>query len=258
MNDKEKQSNERIQHIIDKSIPVPLYYQLIHVILDQIKSGELKPGDMLPTENELKNTYGLSQITVRRAISELVHDNVVEVKRPKGAFVCFPKVEEYSNGLLTSFTEEFDRGGFTTSSKILQLKTIPIYGNIAEELKVAVGSETHYLYRIRYINGQPVSLNLDYIPKTVVLDLSSDDFTNTGKTQSLYYILREKYGLKLTKAIETISAVSLDNKESSLLEVAPKTPAINRKRLVFDAENHPIILEQTIILYTYKTTLSAK
>lgn len=244
--------------IIDKSNPIPLYYQLINLIHEKIKSGELKPGDALPTEHEFRKIYGLSQTTIRKAISELIHENIVEAHRPKGVFVCQPKIEEYSNGFLTSFTEEFRQSGYQPRSRILCFETVPLYGHIAEELKMSPGERAHYIYRLRYLNDDPVSINYDYISSTFVPNLQYEDFAETGKEQSLYYILREVYKIKLVRAVETVTAVLLSKEEAALLNTAAGTPVISRKRLAFDESNHPILSEKTLIRYVYKTTLVGK
>ena len=244
--------------VIDKSIPIPLYYQLINLIQEKIKSGALKPGDALPTEHEFREIYGLSQTTIRKAISELVHDNVVEARRPKGVFVCQPKVEEYSNGFLTSFTEEFRESGYQPHSKILRFETVPIYGQVAEELKLASGGLAHYVYRLRYLNGDPVSINYDWISCAAVPNLRREDFAETGKEQSLYYNLREIYGIKLVRAVETVTAVSLSKEEAALLNATTGAPVISRKRLTFDELNRPVLTEKTLLRYAYKTTLVGK
>ncbi len=245
-------------YAVDKNIPIPLYYQLSNAIKDVINKGILKPGDSIPTESDFKDIYNLSATTIRKAISELVHDNIVETRRPKGVFVCKPKLEEYSNGYLTSFTEEFEKGGYVPSSKILQFEDTQVYGSIASELKLPEGAMAHYIYRLRYINGSPVTINYDYINGDLVPNINIEDFTETGITQSLYYTLRNKYGVKLMKAEETVNAISLSPAEAELMEAASGTPVISRKRIAYDEENRPVLAERSIILYAYKTTLVGK
>ena len=243
---------------IDKTSPVPLYYQLINMIYEKVKSGELKPGDALPTEQEFRQMYGLSQTTIRKAISELIHEEVVEAHRPKGVFVCQPKIEEYSNGFLTSFTEEFQQSGYVPRSKIMRFDTIPCYGHTAEELHIAPGGMTHYIYRIRYLNDEPMSINYDYISADLVPELKRENFAQEGKEQSLYYILRDVYGIKLVRAVETVTAVLLSKEEAVLLNTTAGAPVINRKRLAFDENDRPILSEKTLIRYAYKTVLVDK
>jgi len=249
---------ENGEPVIDKNIPIPLYYQLINLIQENINSGALKPGDALPTEREFRTIYGLSQTTIRKAISELVHNNIVEARRPKGVFVCRPKIEEYSNGILTSFTEEFLERGYQPHSKILRFETVPIYGHVAEELKMASGGLAHYIYRLRYLNGDPVSLNYDWISSALVPNLRYEDFTETGKEQSLYYNLHQLHGVKLVHAVETVMAVSLSKEEAALLNAAVGSPVVSRKRLAFDELSRPVLSEKTLIRYVYKTTLVGK
>lgn len=76
---------------LNPSSSTPLYKQVYTILKSRIANGELKPGDKIPTENELIQEYGVSRITIRAAISELVEDRVLERAQGKGTFVCKPK-----------------------------------------------------------------------------------------------------------------------------------------------------------------------
>lgn len=246
------------QNEINKNVPVPLYYQLIQILMDDIKSGKLKPGDAIPTENELQKLYGLSRTTIRKAISELIHENVVEARRPKGVFVCKSRASEMSNGILTSFTEEFILAGYTPGSKLLNMQVVPANHLIAEQLNMIEGTPIHYIYRLRFLNNEAVSISHAYVPYSIAPNLTKDDFSDSGNTQSLYWTLSKKYGIQLVRAIETISAVILSKEESALLEVQPGLPATVRSRQVSDDNDSVVLYEKSILRYSYKTTLVSK
>ena len=82
-------------HTLDKNVPVPLYFQLKTLILDEIKNGSYKSGELIPTENEISEMFDISRTTVRQAITELVHDGQLYRIKSKGTFVANPKVTQH-------------------------------------------------------------------------------------------------------------------------------------------------------------------
>ena len=78
---------------LDRSVPIPLYYQLKELILSEIKSGAYRSGDVIPTEKEISAMYELSRTTVRQAVSELVQDGWLYRVKSKGTFVGHPKIQ---------------------------------------------------------------------------------------------------------------------------------------------------------------------
>ncbi|MDR1754978.1 MAG: GntR family transcriptional regulator [Eubacterium sp.] len=240
---------------INKSIPVPLYYQLIQVLLDSIKSGKLSPGDAIPTENELQEAYGVSRTTIRKAISELVHENVLETRRPKGVFVCKPRASEIANGVLTSFTEEFIRMGYKPGMKLLKIALVPANNLIADQLGVAEGDPLHYICRLRLLNDEPVCISHVYIPSVYLAHVFESDFSENGPMQSLYNVLEKRHGIRPSRAVESVSAILLCKEEAGLLNLQQRLPAILRARQVYDADNRLVLYDKAILRYTYKTTL---
>ena len=103
-----------------------------------------------------------------------------------------------------------------------------------------------------------MSINYDYISADLVPELKRENFAQEGKEQSLYYILRDVYGIKLVRAVETVTAVLLSKEEVVLLNTTAGAPVINRKRLAFDENDRPILSEKTLIRYAYKTVLVDK
>ena len=79
---------------LDKSVPIPLYFQLKELVLDEIKKGNYKEGDMIPTENEISEEFQISRTTVRQAITELVQEGWLYRVKSKGTFVTRPKIPQ--------------------------------------------------------------------------------------------------------------------------------------------------------------------
>src|SRR6266699_1898282 len=95
---------------LERSNPLPLYYQLKQVLRQQITAGHLAPHTAIPSEPELVARYRVSRATVRQALTELVHEGLLYRQHGKGTFVCEPRVQQ-TQSELTSLTEEIQRRG---------------------------------------------------------------------------------------------------------------------------------------------------
>ncbi|GGE15840.1 hypothetical protein GCM10011571_16830 [Marinithermofilum abyssi] len=142
--------------MIDKSSPVPIYYQLEEHIKSQIEKGELKPGDCLPSEREYSEKYGISRMTVRQAINNLVSDGYLIRQKGKGTFVSERKFEQKLSEL-TSFTEDMKARGLKPDSKLLQFEIIPSDDAIATQLSIKRHDPVYQIRRIRLADGVPMA-----------------------------------------------------------------------------------------------------
>ncbi len=141
---------------VDKSMPIPLYYQLKQIILEDIKSGKLKPGDMLPPEMDLLKVYDISITTVRHAMKELVMEGYVYRIKSKGTFVATPKIPQLTLAKLGSFRDEMAQQGFTPSIKELIREIIPCSSEVAEKLNIPENHKVYHSTTIRYADDIPI------------------------------------------------------------------------------------------------------
>ena len=109
---------------LDRNTPVPLYYQLKQYLIGQVRSGKLKVGDMLPTEFELCEKFGVSRPTVRQAMSEMVAEGYLYRHKGKGTFVSKPKLEGRFFQKLQSYNVEMTQKGLEPATEVLNLKTV--------------------------------------------------------------------------------------------------------------------------------------
>ncbi|MBE3562031.1 MAG: GntR family transcriptional regulator, partial [Ktedonobacteraceae bacterium] len=96
---------------LERSNPLPLYYQLKEVLKQQIRAGYFSPNDAIPSEPELVAQYHVSRATVRQALTELVHEGLLYRQHGRGTFVCEPRVQPHSLSELISFSEDLRRRG---------------------------------------------------------------------------------------------------------------------------------------------------
>src|SRR5260370_17742489 len=111
---------------LERSNPLPLYYQLKEVLKQQIRAGHLAPHTAIPSEPELVAQYHVSRATVRQALTELVHEGLLYRQHGRGTFVCEPRVQQHTISELTSFSEELRRRGKQPGGMFFFIDLLPV------------------------------------------------------------------------------------------------------------------------------------
>jgi len=242
---------------INKDLPIPLYFQVMQILQKEIEDGTYPPGSYIPTEAQLEERFNVSRATIRKALSELVHQGYLERRRSKGTIVAGVKLEENLQELC-SFTDQFISKGIQLVTKIIDFQTIACSEKIARKLEIEPGKPVHYMQRLRLVEDAPVALEHWYAPESYFPGLSKDLFGETGLEQSTYYILYQNYDLKVVKAEDSMSAVSLRQSEAELLCVDEGIPALLRTRLSYNATGTPVSYGSGIYLIKIKMVLETK
>ncbi|WP_189435526.1 GntR family transcriptional regulator [Pseudovibrio japonicus] len=204
----------------------PRYLQLQRHLESAIKNGHLPAEATLPAERELAAMTGLSRVTIRKAIGQLVEDGLVIQRRGSGSFVA-PKVQRMEQSLsrLTSFTEDMQRRGMTSSSELLESGTYLPSPEEIVSLGLASGEQVVRIKRLRRADGIPMAVETS--------SLSSEFLPNPDDVvTSLYEVLSEQ-GIRPSRAIQRISACKLTQEQAELLEVAPGDAALYIDRTAY-------------------------
>jgi len=199
---------------IDRSTPVPLYFQLKSAIIDAIQSGELKPGDMLPTETEFSDMFGLSRTTIRQAIGELVMENRLYRIKSKGTFVSKPKILQGFMQNIESFTEQMRLMNLTPRTEVLKLEMLTPPKEVMEAFDLQPKDKVVHIFRRRFANEEPILLVENYLVSDCVHILGED-----LETQGLYATIFKNPKTQISRFIRQIEAVSAGEHESRLLNV---------------------------------------
>ena len=202
---------------IDKTIPVPLFYQLKTLILDEIKQDHYKAGDMIPTAEELSNIFEISRTTIRQAITELVQEGWLYRVKGKGTFVTRPKIEHSFIKKVESFNDEMTRIGMVPSTEVLDLKIITAGPKVAKGLKINEKDQVVYLFRKRMADGEPIVTIRTYLPYRSCAYIMEHDF----EQESLYHMLSEKEETRVCMAHRTIEAVEATTEDARYMEIKP-------------------------------------
>ena len=226
--------------MIDKTSPIPIYYQLESYIKNQIEAGFILPGENIPSEREYAESYGISRMTVRQAINSLVNEGLLYRKKGSGTFVSEKKIEQPLQGL-TSFTEDMKKRGMTPTSKLIHFVVIPANSFIANELKISEYAPVYEIKRIRLADGEPMALETNYLSANLVKGLTEEEVK-----ASIYSYVEEKLGLSITHAEQLIESVRASEEHEKLLFIEKDHPMLYIQRNTFLLDGTPLELVKSV------------
>jgi len=232
---------EKVSLVIDRSSPLPLYYQLRQILLKQINDGHFRPGEPIPSEVGLQEQYGVSRITVRRALSGLASEGYLLRQPGKGTFVLRPKLQDRS-GRLGGFAADLASRGFKVDSAIVAFGVQPIPPHVARALKLETGHPLLFFRRMVFADDEPIALGTAYCRLSEGITFTKEELA----TDSIFRLLERKYGIRLLLAERTIEAVVLLPDEAESLEARPGTPALLSRLTAHDSHNRPIVFSRTV------------
>ncbi|WP_053363386.1 GntR family transcriptional regulator [Bacillus sp. FJAT-27251] len=219
--------------MINKQLHIPLYYQLAQSIQKQIDSGDLKPGESLPTEREYAENLNISRMTVRQALNQLVNNGYLYRVQGKGTFVAECKIEKPLTGI-TSFTEDMMARGLEPSSKLLHFELIPATPDVANQLQIKENSPVYEIKRIRLADHVPMAIEINYISANLVKGL-----TEKIVNQSIYAYMEDQLNLRIEQAIQTIESSLAEPNEAQLLQMKDGAPLMRIQRTAFLYDGTP-------------------
>jgi len=222
-------------HALDKNGFIPLYYQIQRVLMEKIQSGALSEGDLLASEEELARVYQVSRMTARQALHGLKARGYALSQKGRGTFVTKPKLEKNIMHL-RGFTEDMKQRGMVPSSQLLEQTVVKASEEIAGSLKIEPETAVMKLRRLRLADGTPMALEESHVPLRPFPGLERINFAR----QSLYYILRENYGVRVAWADETIEALPATREESELLTIPRRASVLSISRVIITTEQIPI------------------
>lgn len=202
---------------------------------------KLKPGDRLPSERELCETWGCNRMTFRAAVKRLVAENKLVTVPAKGNFVATEKLERYLQDL-TSFSDFVMQKGFTIENRLVNSCILPASEKMSEKLNVPVGSDIFELVRLRIVNHAPISLETAQIPCQKFNGIQKYDFERL----SLYSVLERKYSVIFGGGTEEISITFADAKEAEVLQVNEGEALFYLKGLTWDENNEPVEIIKSV------------
>lgn len=215
-----------LQLSVDRTSPVPLYFQLAQQLEAAIERGRLAPGSLLGNEIELAGRLGLSRPTVRQAIQSLVDKGLLVRRRGVGTQVVHSQVKRPLE--LSSLYDDLEAAGQRPATRVLRNTLQPASAEVAAALAVAEGSEVRLIERLRYAHDEPMAYLRNHLP-TGLFDCDTQQLEATG----LYRMMRAG-GITLHSARQTIGARAATADEAGQLAEGPGAPVLTMERVTFD------------------------
>jgi len=212
------------------SSPTPLYRRLQRGLRKVLEQGAVGAEDALPPERDLAEGLGVSRVTVRKALRQLVDEGLLVQQRGAGTFVASRLEQPLSS--LTGFTEDMSARGMTPGVEWLDRSLGTAMPEEALALNLSPGAMVSRLYRIRLANDKPMCIEQATLPHDVLAD-------PTVVKDSLYVEL-EKVGKRPVRALQRLRAQLLQFEQARLLQVEPGTACLYIERRSFLADGRPV------------------
>jgi len=221
---------------IDLKSRLPLYDQIERNLRNLIVDGHLKPGEAMPGEWALADLYGVSRLTVRRALDGLVRQNWLKKKHGVGTFVRQPTMATIAAGKL-SFTEQMRAIGREPSSRYIGQRLIAATGKIARALHIQEGDPIIEITRVRLADNVPILLETACLSTARFPTLESHDWS---QDESLYKVLSDEHKVNISAMDHTIKPVTLTETEARYLKAKAGTPALLSEIIAYTPGGAPV------------------
>ncbi len=228
---------------IDPSSPLPLYYQIREQLRAAIRSGTLKPGDLLPGEAQICAETGVSRMTARQALAQLASEGLVVRQPGRGTFVAAHKtLLPGISDIGLSYTQFMRQAGMNPATRVLKQEVRTADEETARQLRIPLGERVVYLARLRLANGQPIALEHSHLPARLVPGLERINLTNL----SLHQVLEQRFGLPVEHATDVLEISTADADVAELLGIPPGTAVALVNSLDYLADETPLVFNRIL------------
>lgn len=236
---------------LDRSSPVPLWFQVASQLEEAIEHGRLGPGDRLENEVDLADRWGMSRPTMRRAIQELVGKGLLVRKRGIGTQVVNGPVKRQVG--LTSLFDDLAKTDRRPSTRVVLHERAAADDHVAGQLSVPVGTEVVHLERLRLADQEPLAFMRNWLP----VDVAGGFTTGALEARGLYELIRAT-GSHMRIASQRVSAREATLVEARLLGQRKGSPLLSMKRTTYDDSGRAIELGEHVYrssIYSFEMTL---
>jgi GntR family transcriptional regulator len=192
-------------------------------VLDLIETLEV--GDAIPSERHLAVDLGVSRLTVRAALDDLVREGYLMRRRGAGTFVAEPKVAKGMT--ISSFSDDMRQRGLAPGSRTLELQVVPAGARLGRILHVSPAEPVIVAKRLRLADGEPMAIELLHVRESLLPGLTATDL----EEDSFYDLLPRRYGIEIVGGEQTVEPTVTDDEESEILGVPLHSPALLFERI---------------------------
>lgn len=220
---------------IDRTSPLPLRYQLRQILLEKIETGEWKPNELIPSEQELQKMFGISRITVRQALSDLVHEGLLLRERGRGTFVAPPKMT-HSPQARDTLTEYMLARGIRPGWRVIERYYTEATKEVAVQLNLITDSLVYCIRRLRLADDEPIGHHVAFLPEVFAAKINEDALLEGGSLNYISHLPQVQH----SRALRTVEAVAASDIDAQLLHIPPGSPILMIQRTIFVPGGEPI------------------
>ncbi|MDD2917411.1 GntR family transcriptional regulator [Rhodoferax sp.] len=221
----------------------PLYRQIKGLILNSLRAGEWKPGELIPSEMDLAARFHVSQGTVRKAVDELAAENLLLRRQGKGTFVATHAEQQVQFRFLKLVPDSGTRGSEGPAQRdIIECKRSRASADVARALALRNGDNVLQVRRVLSFGGAPIILEDIWLPAAPFKGLSAEQLANYQGP--MYALFETEFNMRMVRAEEKIRAIAATAQHEQLLKVAPGTPLLSVERVAYTYRDEPMELRR--------------
>jgi GntR family transcriptional regulator len=232
---------------MSEEVHKPLYARIQEYIADLILSGKLAPEDKIQSEREFSEDLGVSRMTVRRALTDLVNEGLLERRHGSGTYVARAKVT-YEAREMVNYVQAMQKRNVATGSQLIEFGEVVASRRLAELLELEIGNPIYRVVVLRFANRVPVILERVFLPCVNCPNLEEWDMERS----SVIDLLTTVYKLKPGRISQTVEAVPASEPITEQLRVEDGFPLLMLSRTFFNSETgKPIVYSQDFLRSDY-------
>jgi GntR family transcriptional regulator len=225
----------------------PLFSRIQEYIADLILTGKLTPETKIQSEREFSEDLGVSRMTVRKALTELVNEGLLERKQGSGTYVAKPKIT-YDASEMVNYIDAMQQHNLATASQLLEFSEMVASRRLAEILNIEIGNPLYRVSLLRFANRVPIVLERGFFPCVRFPKLEDWDLEKSSTLD----LLTGVYKIKPILISQTVEAVSAVETVAQQLRVEEGFPLILLSRIIFaEGTDQPIVFSQDFLRSDY-------
>jgi GntR family transcriptional regulator len=232
---------------MSENLNKPLYTRIQEYIAELILSGKLKPESKIQSERDFSEDLGVSSMTVRKAITELVNEGLLERKHGSGTYVSKPKIT-YESVEMVNYVQAMHNRNIATATQLLEFSEMVASRRLAEILEIEIGAPIYHVVLLRFANRVPVILERGFFPSQYCPNMEEWDLEKTSTID----LLTSKYAINLGRVSHSVEAVAAADTVAQQLRVEQGVPLLMLSRLIFNRDTgKPVMFSQDFLRNDY-------
>lgn len=218
---------------------LPRYIQVRETLNAQIQAGELQPGNKLPSEDQLADQFGVSRMTIRKSLDDLIAAGLIYRRHGVGTFIS-QSIVQRDHTKLTDFFESCRLNGRTPEARLLKKEVISANEKIAEALGLNPGEPLLRLVTLRLVDQRPVTYHDAFLPARLFPNLVDADGGTLNLDSQHVWQLVEKQGFAIANVVERLEARNADRHIASILAVSEGSAILYGERVLYSDDGTPL------------------